>query len=297
VIPAYNAAHWEDRFSQIARMSLNVGQKPRCHTMLFSYFDDSGDPRHQKYFSVGGLIAGERQWTNFHVPWAVATINLTEPFRSTECECQQGQFSTWTKTACDQLMDRLVTIILDLEIHGFASVVPIAPYRAVFPDAKEYDPYYLAVRHTLINMAHIGHAYKTKWGIEGMTCWFEDGDATTGSTRRIYKELRSTETWETAGSLSPCPIFEDKNLRPLQAADLVAREAFKHFLNLGERPTCIPLKRMTDLLTFAVWDQSTLEYLRDHGGPEDLGLLTSWEKWEALGRPQPPPFTTFWRNF
>jgi hypothetical protein len=265
--------------------------------MLFSYFDDSSDPRHQKYFAVGGLIGGERQWTQLHVPWAVATIDLAHPFRSTDCECQRGQFASWSKADCDALMDRLVTIILDLELHGFASVVPIADYKAVFPNADEYDPYYLAVRHTLINMAHLGQLYKEKWGIEGMSCWLEDSDATSATTGRIYRELRKVKTWPAAQSLAPSPNFDDKTLHQLQAADLVAREAFKHFLNFGQRPTRIPVKRMSNLLDFIAWDRATLEYLRDNGGPEDLEQLTGWADWQARGKPQPPQFNNVWKTF
>lgn len=265
--------------------------------MLFSYFDDSSDPRHARYFAVGGLIGGESQWTKMHVPWAVATINLKEPFRSTDCECRQNQFAGWTVQQCSDLMDRLVEIILNLKLHGFASVVPIADYKTVFPNSNEYDAYYLAVRHTIINMAHIGHAYKSKWGIEGMSCWFEDSAATSKTTGRIYREIREVQSWPVAQSLSPSPIFESKTLRQLQAADLVAREAFKHFDNLGVRKTRIPVQRMSDLLAFIVWDVPTLEYLRDHGGPEDLELLTSWENCDERNRPRPPLFKTFWKNF
>lgn len=296
MIPPYVPPHWEDRFSLVARMSLNAEARPRCHAMLFSYYDDSADPRHERYFAVGGLIGGERQWTALHVPWAVATVNLTDPFRSTECECQQKQFATWTKPQCNELMDRLVTIILELKLHGYASVVPIADYKAVFPNAVEYDAYYLAVRHTIINMAHLGQIHKDQWGIEGMSCWFEDSQATSKTTRRIYRELREVKTWDSVQSLAPCPIFEDKTLRPLQAADLVAREAFKHFDNLGTRKTRIPVDRLRNLLNFCVWGRDALEYLRDNGGPNDLDLLT-WDKWRERGRTEPPKFRTFWKDF
>jgi hypothetical protein len=95
-------------------------------------------------------------------------------------------------------------------------------------------------------------------------------------------------------SLSQQIPFGDKSLHQLQAADLVAREAFKHFDNMGVRKTRIPVKRLGDSLNFINWDRPTLEYLRDNGGPEDLELLTSWG---STVRPQPPEFTMHWKNF
>jgi hypothetical protein len=264
------------------------------HAMILSYFDDSSDPRHEHYFASGGLMAEESQWKNFHVPWAVATIDLKEPFRSSDCECQQKQFSSWSKEDCNKLMDRLVGVICEQRLHGYASIVPIDEYRSVFPDSGEYDAYYLSVKHTIINMAEIGHGERERYGFGGMKCWFEHSETTSGPTRTIYHQLRSVDTWEQAKSLDSNIYFRDKNLHPLQAADLVAREAFKHFLNQGKRNTRIPLRRMSDLLNFIVWRRPQLEYLRDNGGPDNLELLTSWGRDH---RPHPPQFETYWRNY
>jgi hypothetical protein len=130
---------------------------------------------------------------------------------------------------------------------------------------------------------NIGHSVKL---------WFEDSDTTSPSTFRIYQALRKLKTWPPASRLSNID-FGGKELCPLQAADLVAREAFKHISNLGVRPTRIPAKRMGDRLNFVVWNRETLEYLRDHGGPTNLELLTSWgDQGEKV-----PQMKVFWRNF
>lgn len=229
--------------------------------MLWSYFDDCSDDKRRRYVAIGGLIAGESHWNGcgFHVDWAVATQRLKEPFHATECETQKGQFKDWTKEECDQLMARLVSILVDKRLHGFASVVPVDLYRRLFPDAGEYDPYYLAVTHSIVGLASVARLHHNKFGFGGMECWFEDSDATTGRTRDIYKSLKKLRTWPDADMLMPTPNFKDKGLWTLQAADLVAREAFKHFDNIGKRDTRIPVKRMLSLLNFARWNEETLE--------------------------------------
>jgi len=173
-------------------------------------------------------------------------------------------------------MARLVTILVDKELHSFASVVPVDLYRRIFPGSGEYDPYYLAVSHSIVALAGVARLHHNTLGFGGMKCWFEDSDATTGRTFEIYKALKKLKSWPDAEMLMPTPSFETKELWTLQAADLVARESFKHFDNIGKRSTRIPVRRMLKLINFTRWNEETLEYLRDNGGFENLDLLASW---------------------
>lgn len=262
------------------------------HAMLLSYFDDSSDSRRERYFALGGLVATEEHWlaSDFHMKWAVATASLKDPFRSTECETQHGQFKNWKKEECTALMDRLTSIIIDSQLSGFACVVPVQLYNAIFPGSSLYDPYYLAVKSTIVVMAELGRENQYPHGFGGMRCWFEDSENTTGKTFEIYRGLRGVKSWDAAQFLAPAPEFETKRLWQLQAADLVAREAFKHFDNLGNRNTRIPVNRLDKRLNFCCWNRETLLYLRDHGGPDDLEALTAWK----TNSPPPPPFDGYW---
>jgi hypothetical protein len=272
-------------FSLLAKAGRNSSEPPGYHAMFFSYFDDSSDQRRERYFACGGLIGGEVQWDTLDVLWNAATPWLKEPFRSTECECNQGQFKECPKAVCNTLMDTLVSILHRCKLSAFASIVPIADYREVFPGCARYDPYYLAVRHTILNMAHIG------WmGRHHVKLWFEDNPATTPTTLRIYNELKNAKNWEPATYLLGI-TFGSKSLYPLQAADLVAREAFKHVDNLGARPTRIPMKRLGGRSVFALWKKDALTYLRDNGGPANIELLTSSRK------TKPPRMPYFYKNF
>jgi hypothetical protein len=98
-----HAAVRYDELSSIIAGGFNPTEKPGYHAMMFSYLDDSADPRRERYAATGGLIATEEQWTRstFYTDWSVATLNLTEPFRSTNCETQHGQFKDWPKPKCD----------------------------------------------------------------------------------------------------------------------------------------------------------------------------------------------------
>ena len=229
---------------------------------FWSYFDDCSDDKRRRYVAIGGLIAGESHWNGcgFHVDWAVATQRLKEPFHATECETQKGQFKDWTKEECDQLMARLVSILVDKRLHGFASVVPVDLYRRLFPDAGEYDPYYLAVTHSIVGLASIEDVSITiSSGSVGWNAGLKTVMPPPDAQETFTNPSKSSERWPDADMLMPTPNFKDKGLWTLQAADLVAREAFKHFDNIGKRDTRIPVKRMLSLLNFARWNEETLE--------------------------------------
>ena len=75
----------------------------------------------------------------------------------------------------------------------------------------------------------------------------------------------------------------------LQAADLMAREAFKHADNLGVRRTRKPVKELHDRISFHLWTKQSLEYLKDNGGPDNLATLIGW----AQGSIKPPQMVRF----
>jgi hypothetical protein len=257
--------------------------------------DDSSDGLRAEYFVSGGIIAGEERWArsrpedqrSFHIDWGVACKDLTKPFHSAECASQHGDFEGWTKPECAAFMDRLVDIIVTHNVSGFASIVPIKLYRRVFPEAKPYDPYYLAVRHTLLALAGIGQMEKDKYGFGGLKCWFEYDKKTKPTIEQIYEKLRNIQTWKPASCLQEFPSFENETLVPLQAADMVAREAFRRYMY----PTQLSkqTEQMKAQLNFVCWNVPTLEYLRDHGGPSDMESLARWDS----NPDYPPPFDVF----
>src|ERR1035441_3149004 len=111
--------------------------------MIHAYFDDSGDSSKAEYVGCGGVFAEAFNLSVVENLWRRATENLKEPFRSTNCECRQGQFCDWTKQASNDLMAALVSILFDeaLQAQAVGNMVPFPLYREVFPKAHARDPY------------------------------------------------------------------------------------------------------------------------------------------------------------
>lgn len=238
-----------------------------------AYFDDSSDEKRKKFYACGGLMGSPEQWDGFDMAWSNVTCNLEQPFRSADCEGGHGQFSAWSKPARDDLMRRLTNIIHATKLHGYVSVVPVPKYKKIFSEAKEHDAFLLGLRQSLINIAYIAEVLK-----EDVKLWFEKGNAD-AAILRAYNSIADFRNWKPTQRLSAIS-FDNKKLRPLQAADLIAREGFKHIDNLGIRPIRKPAMKLTGRIYFHLWGSDTLRYLADNGGPDNLNLLTSWGEYK-----------------
>jgi hypothetical protein len=239
--------------------------------MMESYFDDSADPRRSKFYACGGLLGGPEQWDAFEILWSQQTHKLKEPFRSTDCETGHGQFKDWPKTQRDELMARLVGTLKTVQLRGFASIVPIKAYKAAFPACGEHDAFLLALRQAIMNMAYIAHELS-----HDVALCFEKG-AIDSKIHKVFDSIADWKEWPPTKRLRT-PRFDTKQLKALQSADLIAREAFKHVDNLGVRPTRIPVARMEDRLYFVFWNEKALKYLALNGGPGNLELLAKWDQ-------------------
>jgi hypothetical protein len=246
--------------------------------VIRGYFDDSADNKRQRFAAVGGLVGAPVQWLEFERNWNVATYELPGPFHSVDCDCNppRGVFAGWDKRKADSFMKKLVGIIDKTRLLGLGMVVPIAEYHEVFPGSAEDAPYFLALRHAIVNMARIGaDLARTYPEAIGVKMWHEQSRDTSAEAFRIYQELQQISEWPDAKYLQGFAVGS-KSLVPLQGADLMAREMFKHADNMGVRPTRRPVLALKNRTSFHLWDRKCLEYLKANGGPTNLRTLTEW---------------------
>lgn len=253
--------------------------------MLRAYFDDSSDNKREAYMVCGGAFGTSQSWDKAEIAWALRTDALEKPFRSTDCECQHGQFAKWEKSACDLMISDLVSLLLRFEIGSYAAMVSVPDYRCLFPDADEYGPYYLAFADMIVSMAVLAETIDValrqvtkQTGLsfpeEKVLMWFEENDEVDSQCNRIYHVLKSNTRWPERNRLAG-RTFTDKTCIPLQAADLMAREAYKYALNQGHRVVRKPVFRMRKQVTFHRWDTGMLERLGNLGGPQNLDAVLS----------------------
>lgn len=232
--------------------------------MLWAYLDDSSDSKRKRFCAAGGFFSVDLRWQKFEVAWRHATRYLREPFRSTDCECGYGQFSDWPRSKRDSLMSTLCDLIKTYDLGAFGSAVSVSEYRAVFPDASEYDPYLLCLGLCFANVAEITHVSNRliersglPMGPAGVRFWVEENRDTAARATQIYHDIKAVPSWP------PAILMEEiahlgKTIVGLQAADLIAREVFKFYDNAGIRPVRKPVLSLSQNVTFFCW---TLEHL------------------------------------
>jgi hypothetical protein len=240
------------------------------HAVIFSYFDESGDDKRKTHVAIGGIIGHEILLNLVEQDWIQTTKHLREPFRSTDCECQHGQFAHWDKTRCDELMRRLVITLAHERAGCYAFDVPVQLYREVFPISAEQDPMRLAIAHTVVEMARLARKHREK-----VSLWFEKGPFRS-LTDKTFCDLQELKSWRLSerGTLFKLS-FGDKTLVPLQAADLIAREGFKLAANYGVRNLRKPVLGMWNRMGMGFYTKETLELLKQRGWPANLESVTS----------------------
>ena len=260
----------EYSFRELARPWFRCDDPPEWFAMFAEcYFDDSSDEKHERYFAYGGLIGSPEQWDAFQILWGIETKKLKEPFHSADCDAGRGQFSGWSKEERFELMARLTTVVRQIRLFGFASILPVSDFKSVFPSLGERDAVQTVVAHVVVNIARLASRTAKDFAL-----FFEQGNHN-GWTINIFDRLRKCG-WDPINHVRG-PAFENKQYQPMQAADLVAREAFKHIDNLGVRDQRKALTAISETMFFMQWTVGTLAHFSKKGGPAKLNAL-----WESM---------------
>jgi hypothetical protein len=163
-------------------------------------------------------------------------------------------------------MAELCGIIKSYDLGAFGAAVSVVDYRAVFPDAGEHDPYLLCLGLCFANMAEITEVSNViirerGWPLPpaGVRFWVEENRDTAARATQIYHDIKAVPSWRPASRMEEIAHL-GKKIVGLQAADLIAREVYKHYDNLGCRPVRKPVITLSQQVTFFCW---TLDLLKE----------------------------------
>ncbi len=250
-----------------------VASEPECLVMLWAYFDDSSDEKRERFCAAGGLFTSHTVWERLEAAWLNRVPELAgKTFHAADCECGWGEFADWPKSRRDRVMAQLCGLIKEFDLGAFGSCVSVADYKSVWPDADVHDPYLLCVATCIAHTAEISEmASQQLRGVlppDSVQFWFEDNGKTASRETAIFSSFKGLAGWPASRQLSGVAHM-GKALLGLQAADLIAREVFKHFDNEGVRPTRKPVISLSSHVSFHCWTMDELKYLHRNGGPHD----------------------------
>jgi len=225
--------------------------------MLAAYVDESGD-LDTPVFVMAGYVSTEIKWKKFDREWkrvlrdfGVSYFHMKDLVRS------KHEFTGWSQQRKDDLIHRVVFVIKSNVMFCIGSALPMADYKKVVPAdlrKKIGHPYYLSLQHCIQSVLH--HC-SSKSITEEVSFTFDEKAKFSGRAVQIYNSYKSGQAITKSGKalLGPIAFADDRNVTPLQAADIMAYEINK-FQRGYERGSLQSLDEING--TYIFWDRKSL---------------------------------------
>jgi hypothetical protein len=251
--------------------------KVRPMLMLAAFLDESHDKKRERAYAIAGLLSPVHSWDLFWLAWnrVLEEHGITE-FHAADCENGQGPiFGRLSSEKRTTIQRDLIELIADpkFQLVGFAVAIDLAAYNVLRPEMEKFrfttrrspisgslcDPYFTAFQHGVEMIAD----YPTVKRLppeEVITFIFDQNHEYQGRAEPLYHQLRITPHLSYSARLGGCGFLDRRKVKPLQAADLLAYESFRHMSDaiLGGRPQRWQASRLAERLG------SFVEYRREH---------------------------------
>ncbi|HEX8274814.1 MAG TPA: hypothetical protein VF615_19430 [Longimicrobiaceae bacterium] len=198
---------------------------------LQGYFDESGTHAGSPAIAVAGYISTVEQWSEFTVEWKEALDEFGMPdsaaFHMTDFVNRRKHFKGWTEEERRGRLARLIQIINRHVIASIAIVIPGAAYAAVMSDkAKRITggAYGLAATACFMDAAAL---LEPTFPTVRIAYAFESGAKGIGQIMKVFQENFNDPVQRAKLKLGGLTLA-GKEVAPLQAADILAYEMFKH---------------------------------------------------------------------
>jgi hypothetical protein len=245
--------------------------------MITAYFDDSGTSQSNSVAAVAGYIGSVAQWERFGIEWNnLLHASGVSQMHRTDLESFYGEFAGWTPQKRDVLVNKAQEIIKDRTYVGIGHSVVKEDFERILPQILQefYGGPYGYCAFLCIARAIRWHGNKK---ISEPLDWvFEAGTEGSGQFNMLMSTLYANPDMRRDFKVNGW-AFRDKTVVPLQAADVLAYEMFKHVTNQivgkGEKKVRISfnyLIRPQDDDYLEYWPQDRLEEYVESKTTQDL---------------------------
>ena len=214
-------------------MRPKIGGYPHTVLMLCAYIDETGNDPNEPVFCFCGWVANSDEWERFSDAWAkqLQCEPAIEYFKHHEAKARIKQFQDWSAADCEKKIFSLAEVITRFDIsYGVCTsirndvvrrfmrqAIPSPKtVRSILHFSRPYDWCFHSVIQMVLQLqADCGKADQVEFV-------FDEGDSAFEDCLKLYNEVKerlSIERRNVAGSVR---TGNDKELMPLQAADLLA---------------------------------------------------------------------------
>lgn len=208
--------------------------------VLRMYADDSASEKDQRVFAVAGYLGEASQWDKLAVEWMSVLHDPSWPtkvpeFRMADCVARGGEFRSWPRERCKDLVQRLVEVITNPSypsLIGIGGAVVLSDFDKVTASHEDRGRGYLTGFKYAVSIA-LSLVDLSRDFIEFV---FDEQDKFEGYACESFRELRKELPGEFQDKLFNPSFRTSKFTIQLQAADLLAWETSKHLYNCRFKP-------------------------------------------------------------
>jgi len=188
-----------------------------------AYFDESSDGRADTLFVLGGWIAPLDAWQTFSNRWQeiIGRYKISE-YHAHDCAQRSKEFKGWTDESVAGLQRELLSVIEATEPTGIGVSLNLQDYDKLPESRTLPPPYHVCWQYCLIEAARkVPDGNEVSFVLDRRAKTFEKAD-------RIKELMRECPDWESGNKIGAVVLQHSHGFPPLQAADWLAYEIFRH---------------------------------------------------------------------
>lgn len=229
---------------------------------ITAYFDESYDREQSHMFALAGWAAWDVEWELFDPAWRAVLADYGVPdLHMRDYESMWGDFKGWESARKVRFLSALIDTFEASAAPpstgpiGFWSALPLKDYERLIggrPLKWEDDPAFLCFLHCIHRLLPFTQGTPDEVKIEFVFDWNPKLEQ---RTRAIFSQLRLVpDLAEFHHRLGDVRFASRRDTPPLQAADLLAYECYKHVVNVSAgfpRPQRKSLARLKSRIVYS----------------------------------------------
>ena len=230
--------------------------------MITVFGDESHDSKNERVFVVAGIGGTQQEWDEVEPLWNERHKGI--PFHATDCESGHGSYKGINRNVNLKLYEDSIKIIANSKLLGFAAVLDLAIQREFFPNVLEDFPYFFCFSSVIGYFSGVAKQYIPQE--KKVKFIFHRNAEIEPPIEPLYKFMSGSAAakhiYENLDELAFSPM--ESNIG-LQVADIIAREAMKHYdniiLNRSEYKVRKSMSALLDVnrFTFTVYGRKYFE--------------------------------------
>jgi hypothetical protein len=233
--------------------------------MLDAYVDESGTHNTSAVVAVAAYLSTSDRWLKFKVDWKAALAEKRlDIFHMNKFSNRAKPFDSWSDSERTSLLNRLIEIINANIIMSAGILIPRSRFNSLLSSRvrAHYGIYGVAIDFLIMDIARgLEPTEKDVW----ITYILEDGAVGKGEITGVIDPILSDLKQCRELRLKALRFESKRHLLPLQAADVLVYELYKHYNRTGGRANMrYPLKELEKRpQRWSLLDEDSLRNLND----------------------------------